>query len=90
MPLCQDTGLCVVFLEVGQDVHLVGGDLEEAVNEGVRTGYTEVTCASRPWPTRRGPQEHRRQHAGDAPYQDRPGRPSTRHRGCPRAAARRT
>lgn len=40
-PLCQDTGLAVVFLEVGQDVHLVGGDLEEAVNEGVRRGYTE-------------------------------------------------
>lgn len=41
LPLCQDTGLAVVFLEVGQDVHLVGGDLEEAVNEGVRKGYTE-------------------------------------------------
>lgn len=40
-PLCQDTGLAVVFLEIGQDVHLVGGDLEEAVNEGVRRGYTE-------------------------------------------------
>lgn len=41
MPLCQDTGLAVVFLDVGQDVHLVGGDLEHAVNEGVRRGYTE-------------------------------------------------
>lgn len=41
MPLCQDTGLTVIFLDVGQDVHLVGGDLEEAVNEGVRRGYTE-------------------------------------------------
>jgi len=41
LPLCQDTGLAVVFLEVGQDVHLVGGILEEAVNEGVRRGYTE-------------------------------------------------
>lgn len=40
-PLCQDTGLAVVFLEVGQDVHLVGGGLEEAVDEGVRKGYTE-------------------------------------------------
>lgn len=39
LPLCQDTGLAVVYLEVGQDVHLVGGDLEEAVNEGVRRGY---------------------------------------------------
>jgi fumarate hydratase subunit alpha len=41
MPLCQDTGLAVVFLEIGQDVHLVGGDLEAAVNEGVRRGYGE-------------------------------------------------
>ena len=41
LPLCQDTGLAVVFLEVGQDVHLVGGSLEDAVNEGVRNGYTE-------------------------------------------------
>ena len=40
-PLCQDTGLAVVFLEVGQDVHLVGGGIEEAVDEGVRRGYTE-------------------------------------------------
>jgi len=40
-PLCQDTGLAVVFLEVGQDVHLVGGSVEEAVDEGVRKGYTE-------------------------------------------------
>jgi fumarate hydratase subunit alpha len=41
MPLCQDTGLAVVFLEVGQDVHLVGGELEEAVHEGVRRGYMD-------------------------------------------------
>jgi fumarate hydratase subunit alpha len=40
-PLCQDTGLAVVFLEIGQDVHLVGGNLEDAVNEGVRKGYDE-------------------------------------------------
>ncbi len=41
VPLCQDTGLAVVFLEIGQDVHLVGGSLEQAVDEGVRRGYTE-------------------------------------------------
>ena len=41
IPLCQDTGLAVVFLEVGQDVHLVGGSLEDAVNEGVKKGYAE-------------------------------------------------
>ena len=41
IPLCQDTGLAVVFIELGQDVHLVGGDLCEAVNEGVRRGYRD-------------------------------------------------
>lgn len=41
MPICQDTGAAIVFLEVGQDVHLVGGNLEDAVNEGVRQGYSE-------------------------------------------------
>lgn len=41
IPICQDTGMAVVFLKIGQDVHLVGGDLTEAVNEGVRKGYTE-------------------------------------------------
>ena len=41
MPICQDTGLAVVFLELGQEVALVGGDLEEAVNQGVRQGYEE-------------------------------------------------
>lgn len=41
LPICQDTGMAVVFLEIGQDVHLAGGDLETAVNEGVRKGYRE-------------------------------------------------
>jgi fumarate hydratase subunit alpha len=41
IPICQDTGMAVVFLEIGQDVHLVGGDLSEAVHEGVRQGYAE-------------------------------------------------
>ncbi len=41
VPACQDTGVAMVFLEVGQDVHLVGGDLYAAINEGVRQGYTE-------------------------------------------------
>lgn len=40
-PLCQDTGMACVFLEIGQDVHFVGGILEDAVNEGVRRGYTD-------------------------------------------------
>ena len=41
MPVCQDTGVAIVFMEVGQDVHLVGGDIEDAINEGVRQGYKE-------------------------------------------------
>lgn len=41
IPICQDTGMAVIFLEIGQDVHIEGGLLEEAVNEGVRQGYTE-------------------------------------------------
>ena len=41
IPICQDTGMAVVFLEIGQEVHLEGGLLEDAVNEGVRRGYTE-------------------------------------------------
>ena len=41
IPICQDTGMAVIFLEIGQDVHLEGGLLEDAVNEGVRQGYTE-------------------------------------------------
>lgn len=41
IPICQDTGMAVFFVELGQDVHIVGGDLTEAINEGVRQGYTE-------------------------------------------------
>ena len=41
IPICQDTGMTVIFLEIGQDVHFTGGSLEEAVNEGVRQGYLE-------------------------------------------------
>ena len=41
VPICQDTGMACVFLEIGQDVHLVGGNLTDAINEGVRKGYAE-------------------------------------------------
>lgn len=41
LPMCQDTGLAVIFLEIGQDLHLTGGDVKEAVNQGVREGYGE-------------------------------------------------
>jgi fumarate hydratase subunit alpha len=41
MPICQDTGLAVLFVEMGQDLHIVGGDFEAAVNEGVKKGYTD-------------------------------------------------
>ena len=41
MPICQDTGMACVFVDIGQDVHITGGSLEEAINEGVRQGYAE-------------------------------------------------
>ena len=41
IPLCQDTGVTLVYLEIGQDVHFIGGDLKEAIQEGVRQGYKE-------------------------------------------------
>lgn len=41
IPICQDTGMAVIFMEIGQDVHFEGGNLEDAINEGVRQGYTE-------------------------------------------------
>jgi fumarate hydratase subunit alpha len=41
IPICQDTGMAVVFMEIGQDVHFEGGNLEDAINEGVRQGYVE-------------------------------------------------
>ena len=41
IPICQDTGMAVVFINFGQDVHLIGGDITDAINEGVRRGYVE-------------------------------------------------
>ncbi len=41
IPICQDTGMAVVFVEIGQDVHFEGGDLNDAINEGVRRGYVD-------------------------------------------------
>ena len=41
IPICQDTGMAVIFMEIGQDVHFEGDVLEDAINEGVRLGYTE-------------------------------------------------
>lgn len=41
IPICQDTGMAVIFMEIGQEVHFEGGSLEEAIHEGVRRGYTE-------------------------------------------------
>ena len=52
MPICQDTGLAVVFADLGQDVHVVGGGFEHAINEGVRKGYVEgylrKSCVAEP------------------------------------------
>lgn len=41
IPICQDTGMAVIFINVGQDVHFIGGDITDAINEGVRQGYVE-------------------------------------------------
>lgn len=41
IPICQDTGMAVIFMEIGQDVHFTGGSLEDAINKGVSRGYTE-------------------------------------------------
>jgi len=41
IPICQDTGMAVIFIKAGQDVHFIGGNIEDAINEGVRQGYTE-------------------------------------------------
>lgn len=41
IPICQDTGMAVIFIEVGQDIHLINGDITDAINEGVRRGYVE-------------------------------------------------
>ena len=41
IPICQDTGMAVIFIKIGQEVHITGGNLEDAINQGVREGYTE-------------------------------------------------
>jgi fumarate hydratase subunit alpha len=41
IPICQDTGMAVVFIDIGQDVHFINGNLTDAINEGVRRGYNE-------------------------------------------------
>ncbi len=56
LPVCQDTGMAVIFAEVGQDVHISGGSFKDAVNEGVRQGYKEglLRCSVAADPIRRG------------------------------------
>jgi fumarate hydratase subunit alpha len=62
LPLCQDTGTAVVFVEVGQDVHIVGGALADAINAGVARGYTEgylrKSIADKPFSTRTNTQDN--------------------------------
>ena len=55
IPVCQDTGMAVIFAEIGQEVHFTGGSFEEAVNEGVHLGYTEglLRCSVAADPIRR-------------------------------------
>lgn len=62
MPLCQDTGLTVIFVDLGQDVHIVGGDLNAAINEGVRRGYVDgylrKSCVAEPLFERKNTQDN--------------------------------
>lgn len=62
LPLCQDTGTAVVFVEVGQDVHVVGGALVDAINAGVAKGYTEgylrKSIADKPFSARKNTQDN--------------------------------
>ncbi len=59
IPLCQDTGIAVVFVEIGQDAHIADGDLREAINEGVRRGYVEGYLRKSVVPASPGPRQHR-------------------------------
>lgn len=62
IPICQDTGLAVVFADLGQDVHIVGGDFEDAINEGVRRGYVDgclrKSCVAEPLFERRNTRDN--------------------------------
>ena len=81
IPICQDTGMAVIFMKIGQDVHFEGGSLEDAINEGVRQGYVEgylrKSVVGDPIIRR----EYQRQHTGSDPLQYRAGRQS-RDKGC--------
>ena len=79
VPICQDTGMACVFLEIGQDVHLTGGDLREAVDEGVRRGYTNGLSAQERRPRPRPPGQHRRQHPCRPVHRDRSRRAGEDH-----------
>ena len=74
-PYCQDTGYTVIFLDVGQDVHVVGADLYDAVNEGVRQGYGDGYLRGSIVRDPLRPAEHRRQHARVRPHAHRARRP---------------
>ena len=91
VPICQDTGLAVFFVDLGQDVHLVGGDFEAAVNEGVRQGYLDgylrKSAAEEPAHARRNTKDNT---PAIVHTQHRAGRPGEAHDRCPRAAAPRT
>lgn len=67
LPVCQDTGMAVVFAEVGQDVH-IDGNFEEAVNEGVRQGLCRGLAALLGCGRPHSPGQHQRQHTGSAPH----------------------
>ena len=67
IPICQDTGMTVIFAKIGQDVHFVGGSFKDAVNAGVAKGYTEGYLRNRSLPILSAHQ-YRRQHPGCSAY----------------------
>ena len=81
VPVCQDTGMAIVFAEIGQDVHLTGGSFEDAVTEGVRRGYIDgylrLSVVGDPLP-----RKHQRQHTVYPVHLGRSGRQGEDH-GCP-------
>ena len=74
IPICQDTGMAVIFMKIGQDVHFEGGSLEDAINEGVRQGYVEGFLRKIRRRRSDHPREYQRQHTGSDPLQYRAGR----------------
>lgn len=90
VPVCQDTGMAIVFAEIGQDVHLTGGSFEDAVTEGVRRGYIDGYLRLSVVGDPAAPREHQRQHPVHPLHLEGCRANKVKSRSRPRASARRT